>query len=103
MGFILSVLIVMYTVHIRYNPFALNLLESLFSIAILIIWLGLVIGLKYNRLGAWINLFGIAICYLLKYWVSGILSEGWIFALLALPGLLYLTCYALERPVPKVN
>jgi hypothetical protein len=39
----------------------------------------------------------------MKYWVSGFSPEGWIFALLVLPGLLYHTCYALEKPAPKVG
>jgi uncharacterized transporter YbjL len=96
-GFVLSVLVVMYAVHIRYNPLSLNMLEFMFSISLFIVWIGLVIGLKHQRIGGWLNLFGIVFCYLIKFSVVGFLPDSWICAFLALPGLLHIICYNLEK------
>lgn len=70
--------------------FKLTLRESLMMAAFVVVFLGLILGWKWEKLGGWLVVGGMAFFYLMDFAFSGTLPRGPFFALIALPGLLFL-------------
>lgn len=69
---------------------ALTTRETLMMIAFLSFWSGLVLGWFWELLGGFLVLASMAAFYILDYSFSGTFPRGPYFALLAVPGVLYL-------------
>jgi len=71
------------------RPTALDLvLLGLFSLSCL----GLVVAWRSERVGGMTNVGGTALFYLVHFFASGRFPSGWAFAVIALPGVLFLAC-----------
>ena len=70
--------------------FELTLRESLMMAVFVVVFLGLILGWKWEKLGGWLVVGGMALFYLLDFAFSGTFPRGPFFALIALPGLLFL-------------
>ena len=55
-----------------------------------VVFLGLILGWKWEKLGGWLVVGGMALFYLLDFAFSSTFPRGPSFALIALPGLLFL-------------
>ena len=70
----------------------LTLRESLMMASFVIIFLGLLLGWRWEILGGALVIGGMAVFYWLNYAFSGTLPQGPYFLIIAIPGLLYLFC-----------
>ena len=70
--------------------FDLNLREILMMFAFGVVFLGLLLGWKKEKLGGWLVVGGMALFYLFDYAFSGTFPRGPFFLLIALPGILFL-------------
>jgi len=66
--------------------------ESAMMVAFTAVWLGLVLGWRWELLGGLFTVGGLAAFYLLDYAFSGTFPRGPYFFLFASPGLLFLIC-----------
>lgn len=66
--------------------------ESTMMVAFAMVWLGLVLGWRWELFGGSLTLGGLAAFYLLDYAFSGTFPRGPYFFLLASPSLLFLAC-----------
>ena len=66
--------------------------ESVMMAAFGIMWLGLVLGWKWERIGGALAVGGMIAFYLFDYAFSGELPRSIIFFVLAFPGILFLYC-----------
>lgn len=64
--------------------------EGLMMAAFGVVFLGLIISWKWDKLGGWLVVGGMAFFYLLDFAFSGTFPRGPFFPLIALPGLLFL-------------
>ena len=69
----------------------ISLRESLMLTVFALVWVGLLLGWKWELLGGILTLGGMLVFYLLDYTFSGTFPRGPFFILLAGPGLLNLT------------
>ncbi len=60
--------------------------------------LGLVAAWRWELAGGALNVGGMALFYLVHYLVSGGFPGGWAFAVIAMPGVLFLACRWRTRP-----
>ena len=70
----------------------LSVSESLMMIALAAVWLGLMLGWKWELQGGSLALLATALFYLLNYLFSGSLPKGPFFLIFASPGVLLLYC-----------
>ena len=70
--------------------FHLTFRESLMMAAFVIVFLGLILAWKWERLGGWMIIAGMAAFYIFDFAFSGSFPRGFIFFIIALPGFLYL-------------
>ncbi len=70
----------------------LSVREALLMIAFLAVWLGLLLGWKWELYGGLLTVCGMAAFYLFDYLFSGTFPRGPFFLILASPGLLFLYC-----------
>lgn len=73
--------------------------ETLMTVAFGAMWLGLALGWHQERLGGWLVVGGLAAFYAIHLAASATLPAGPWFALLAVPGFLYLYCARASRSV----
>ena len=55
----------------------------------IIVFLGLILGWKREKLGGWLVVSGMVLFYIVDFAFSGTFPRGWFFPMIALPGLLY--------------
>jgi hypothetical protein len=67
--------------------------EMLMMAAFLIVFVGLVLAWKWERLGGWMIVGGMLAFYLLDFAFSGTFPRGATFLIIALPGILFLISY----------
>ena len=72
-------------------------------VAFVAVWLGLVLGWKWELFGGLLTICGVAAFYLLDYAFSGTFPRGPFFLLFASPGLLFLYCGLQTRKKPGVE
>ena len=72
--------------------FRLSGREAAMMAAFFAVWLGLLLGWKWELHGGLLVVCGMAAFYLLDYLFSGTLPRGPFFLILAFPGLLFLYC-----------
>jgi hypothetical protein len=70
--------------------FKMTFRESLMMASFLVVFLGLILGWKREKLGGWLVVGGMVLFYLFDFAFSGTFPRGWFFPLIALPGLLFL-------------
>lgn len=70
----------------------LTIRESAMMVAFFAMWLGLLLGWKWELIGALLTICGTAAFYLLDYAFSGTFPRGPFFIFLAAPSLLFLYC-----------
>ena len=68
----------------------LTLRESLMMVAFFAVWLGLLLGWKWELLGGSLTVIGLIAFYLLDFLFSGTFPRGPYFLLFASPGILFL-------------
>jgi hypothetical protein len=66
--------------------------ETAMMVAFVIVWIGLLLGWKWELVGGLMVVGGMAAFYLLDYLFSGTFPRGPFFFILASPGLLFLYC-----------
>jgi hypothetical protein len=71
--------------------------ESLMMVAFFAVWLGLVLGWRWELYGALLTIGGLIAFYLLDYLFSGTFPRGPFFLLFAAPSLLFFYCGLQER------
>ncbi len=71
--------------------------ESLMMTAFVAVWLGLVLGWRWELYGALLTISGLIAFYLLDYLFSGTFPRGPFFFIFAAPSLLFLYCGLQER------
>jgi len=71
--------------------------ESLMMVAFFAVWLGLVLGWRWELYGALLTIGGLIAFYLLDYLFSGSFPRGPFFLLFAAPSLLFFYCGLQER------
>lgn len=71
---------------------ALTLRESLMMAAFVVVFLGLLLGWRWEVLGGGLVIGGMAVFYWLDYAFSGTFPRGPYFLIIVIPGLLYLLC-----------
>ena len=64
--------------------------EGLMMAAFGVVFLGLIISWKWEKLGGWLVVGGMALFYIFNFTFSGNFPRGPFFPLIALPGLLFL-------------
>jgi hypothetical protein len=70
----------------------LSVREAMMMVAFVAMWLGLVLGWKWELVGGLLTICGAAAFYLLDYAFSGTFPRGPFFLILASPSLLFLYC-----------
>ena len=78
--------------------FHLTLRETLMMAAFMIVWLGLIMGWKWEKLGGFLIIAGMLVFYIFDYLFSGSFPRGPTFLLIALPGFLFLICGYYKNP-----
>jgi len=73
--------------------FHLTFRESLMMAAFVIVFVGLILAWKWERLGSWMIIGGMAAFYILDFAFSGDFPRGPFFLIIALPGVLFLISY----------
>ncbi|MCK5035277.1 MAG: hypothetical protein KAS73_05230 [Candidatus Sabulitectum sp.] len=74
-----------------YQPLLnLSLKNSLLMVAFFALWLGLILGWKWELKGGLLTICGLAAFYLINYLFSGSFPRGPFFLIFASPGFLYL-------------
>jgi hypothetical protein len=68
----------------------LSFREGLMMAAFGVVFLGLILSWKREKLGGWLVVVGMALFYILDFAFSGTFPRGLFFPLIALPGLLFL-------------
>ncbi|MFP4394505.1 MAG: hypothetical protein ACLFTI_04495 [Anaerolineales bacterium] len=71
--------------------------ESLMMVAFFAVWLGLVLGWRWELYGALLTIGGLIAFYLLDYLFSGTFPRGPFFLIFTAPSLLFLYCGLQER------
>ena len=66
--------------------------EILMMFAFFALWLGLLLGWKWELLGGLLTLCAVVVFYALNFLITGIFPGGPFFLILALPSLLFLYC-----------
>lgn len=74
--------------------------ETLMMVAFVAVWLGLVLGWRWELYGALLTIGGLIAFYLLDYLFSGTFPRGPFFFIFAAPSLLFLYCGLQERKIP---
>jgi len=74
--------------------------ETAMMVAFAAVWLGLLLGWKWELYGGLLTVCGVAAFYLLDYLFSGTLPRGPFFLLFASPSLLFLYCGLQTRKKP---
>ena len=77
--------------------------ESLMMVAFIAVWLGLLLGWKWELYGGLLTACGIAAFYLVDYLFSGTLPRGPYFLIFASPSLLFLYCGLQTRKKPRAK
>ena len=77
--------------------------ETLMVIAFIALWLGLLLGWKWELYGGLLTVCGLASFYIVDYLFTGTLPSGPYFLIFASPSLLFLYCGLQIRKKPKVN
>ena len=70
--------------------FEMTLREALMMAAFMVVFVGLILGWKREKLGGWLVVGGMALFYVLDFAFSGTFPRGPFFPLIALPGILFL-------------
>ncbi len=73
--------------------FHLTYRETVMMAAFLIVFVGLILAWKWERLGGWMIVGGMLAFYLLDLAFSGTFPRGATFLIIALPGILFLISY----------
>ena len=73
--------------------FQLTFRESLQMGAFIIVFVGLILAWKWEKLGGWMIIAGMAAFYMLDYAFSGNFPRGPFFLIIATPGILFLICF----------
>ncbi len=73
--------------------FHLTFRESLMMAAFIIVFVGLILAWKWERLGGWMIIGGMAAFYILDFAFSGDFPSGPFFLIIAFPGILFLISY----------
>ena len=71
--------------------------ETAMMAAFGIMWLGLMVGWKWELVGGLLSIGGVVAFYLFDYLFSGTFPRGSIFFILAFPGALFLYCGLMDR------
>lgn len=74
------------------NPLRLTGFETVLMFVFFISWLGLLVAWRWEVLGGAMTLGGMISFHLLHYLGGGRGPQGWAFACLAFPGVLFLCC-----------
>lgn len=77
--------------------------ETLMMVAFAVVWLGLILGWKWELTGALLTLGGMVAFYLLDYLFSGTFPRGPYFLIFSSPALLFLYCGLRGRAVSKAH
>ena len=78
----------------------LTVRETAMMAAFVAVWLGLLLGWKWELYGGLLTVCGVAAFYLLDYLFSGTFPRGPFFLIFASPGLLFLYCGLQTRKKP---
>ena len=70
--------------------------ETAMMAAFAAVWLGLVVGWKWDMVGGLLTVGGVIAFYALDYLFSGMFPRGAYFLVFALPGVLFLYCGVME-------
>jgi len=81
----------------------MSIRETLMMIAFIAVWLGLLLGWKWELYGGLLTACGIAAFYLVDYLFSGTFPKVLLPLIFALPGLLFLYCGFQTRKKPGIN
>jgi len=81
----------------------LTVRETKMMIAFFAVWLGLLLGWKWDLFGGLLTICGVAAFYLLDYVFSGTLPRGPFFLILTSPGLLFIYYGWQKRKKPQTG
>ena len=70
--------------------FDMNAREILMMVSFVVVFLGLILGWKREKLGGWLVVGGMVLFYLFDFTFSGTFPRGPFFPMIALPGILFL-------------
>ena len=77
--------------------------DTLMMVAFVALWLGLLLGWKWELYGGLLTVCGVAAFYLVDYFFTGTLPGVLLPLIFALPGLLFLYCGFQTRKKPGIN
>lgn len=77
--------------------------ETLMVVAFIALWLGLLLGWKWELYGGLLTVCGVVAFYLVDYLFSGTFPKVLLPFIFALPGLLFLYCGFQTRKKPGIN
>ena len=77
--------------------------ETLMVVAFIALWLGLLLGWKWELYGGLLTICGVAAFYMVDYLFSRTLPGVLLPLIFALPGLLFLYCGVQNRKKPGIN
>jgi len=80
--------------------FKMTLRELLMMAAFVAVFLGLILGWKREKLGGWLVVVGMVLFYMFDFAFSGNIPRGPFFALIALPGILFMLA-GYSKDVPE--
>jgi len=81
----------------------LSVREAFMMVVFVAVWLGLLLGWKWEFYGGLLTACGVAAFYLLDYLLSGTLPKGPFFLIFASPSLLFLYCALQTRKKPRIE
>jgi len=82
-----------------FNPARLTGPELILSVPFFVAWVGLWLGWRWEGLGGMLVVAGVLGFYLVHFAERGRFPAGWAFPLIALPGVLFLTCSVLSGKI----
>ena len=81
----------------------MSIRETLMMVAFVALWLGLLLGWKWELYGGLLTICGVAAFYLVDFLFSGTIPGVLLPLIFALPGLLFLYCGFQTRKIPGIN
>jgi hypothetical protein len=101
LALIIGGLVLLLAVGEGFNPAKLTASELVLSVPFFVAWIGLWLGWRWEALGGMLVVAGVAGFYLIHFAQTGFgrFPRGWAFPLIAVPGVVFLVCWFLDKKV----
>jgi hypothetical protein len=99
LALMLASLVLLMAIGEGFNPGRLTTAELILTVPFFVVWIGLLLGWRWEGIGGILVVAGVAGFYLIHFAQTGFgrFPMGWVFPMMAAPGVLFLVCWWLRR------